>query len=196
MKKIVMILTLTFTLSACRYSNTFNGTYNGAPASMNAYSKNINKYCISLEIASEGATKNLFISAQSVYDPNDLLKPMMFNTKGANCGLNLSEYLVGNRNTTVTNISYVTERVIVTPSYCQFLTFKNYQYKEEISFELKNNSDDQLVGSFQGIGQVSQYIDRDHPVNSGPIFYCGNPNPYPGPYPYPYPRPFPRMSSF
>ncbi len=189
MKQFTFALVLAISLSACQYSNTFKGTFNGAPASMKAYSKNVNKYCVALNITAGNETKSTYISAQSVFDPNDFLKPMSFNTKGAECGVNLDEYLVGTRNTTVMNISLVTKRVQVSFDYCRYNTYKNYRYQEEISFEMKKNSNDETVARFSGLGEIAQYIDEDHPVGYGPIFYCGNGSPYP---PYPYPYPFPR----
>ena len=194
MKQITIALTLALSLSACNYDNTFNGTFNGAPASMKAHSGNIDRYCVALAITAGSLAKNSFISAQSVFDPNDVLKPMSFNTKGAPCGVNLDEYLVGNRNTTVISISNVTERQQVDMNYCQNVTYKDYQYKEDISFEMKNNSTDETTGVFTGVGEVTDFIDYDHPVSTGSIYYCGQPGhhyPYPNPYPYPYPHPNP-----
>jgi len=192
MKKLSIALSLALVLSACNYDNTFNGTFNGAPASLKALSKNINRYCVALTITAGSEVRNSYISAQSVFDASDVLKPMSFNTKGAECGANLDEYLVGNRNTTVMNISYINVREPVGVDYCRYTTYKNYQYKEEISFEMKKNATDESTGTFSGVGQVSELVDYDHPVSSGPIFYCGQPHPIPGPnYPYPHPMPHP-----
>ena len=194
--KYLTFMGLALALSACNYSNTFTGTFNGAPATMSAYSKNINKYCVALNIKAGTETKSSFISAQSVFDANDLFKPMAFNTKGAPCGANLEEYLVGNRNATVLNISQTTQRENVGVDYCRYTTYNTYQYKEDITFEMKKNATDETVGTFAGVGEIDQYTDFQHPVQYGPIFFCGQMGPYPGPgpypYPYPYPRPFPR----
>lgn len=189
--KTIITLGLALTLSACNYSNTFKGTYNGAPASMSAYSKNINKYCVALSITAGNETKNSFISAQAVFDPNDFLKPMAFNTKGANCSANLEEYLVGTRNTKVLNIALVSIREQVNFDWCRFTTYNRYTYQEDIAFEVKKNTNDELVGSFVGVGGTGQYTDYDHPVQYGPIYYCGTrPGPYPGPGPWPRPWPY------
>lgn len=184
MKNLALALTLALSLSACKYSNTFTGTLDGAAATMTAYSKNINKYCVALNIEAGSVEKSNYISAQAVFDPNDFLKPMSFNTKGAECGANQDEYLVGSRNTTVMNISYVTMREQVSVDYCRYTTYKNYQYKEEITFEMKNNATDATTGTFSGVGKVSNFTDTAHPTNYGPLFYCGGPRPYPRPFPY------------
>lgn len=191
--KYIVYFGIALTLSACNYSNTFTGTFNGAPSSMTAFSKNINKYCVALNIKAGNETKSSFISAQAVFDANDILKPMSFNTKGAPCSANLDEYLVGTRNTNVTNVSFITQREQVNFDYCRYATYKRYQYFEDINFEMKKNATDELTGTFAGRGELSYYTDYQNPVSYGPIFYCGRPLPYPGPgpYPRPYPGPWP-----
>ncbi len=194
MKKLTSVLLLALSLTACKYSNTFEGTYNGNPASMTAYSKNINRYCVALNMKSGSETKSTYISAQDVFDSNDFLKPMSFNTKNANCGSDNEEYLVGNRKTTVLGESLVTFQSSVNVNYCQQVTYKRYEYKEDVTFEFKKKSNDELTGTFSGIGLIDYFTDTNHPVAYGPIYFCGNG--YPGGYPYPgpgfpYPRPFP-----
>ncbi len=191
MKYYTLILSLAVSLSACNYDNTFVGSLNGAPASMTAQSKNIARYCIALAITAGSETKSSFISAQSVFDENDFLKPMSFNTKGAPCGANLDEYLVGSRSTTVLQRSLETH-LEVTGSQCQYITYNKYKYKEDISFEMKKNDTDVTTDVFNGVGEESEYTDFDHPVNVGPIYYCGPSYPSPYPHGYPHPRPVPR----
>jgi hypothetical protein len=184
MKNTLFALAIGLSLSACNYSNEFTGTFNNAPATMSASSKNINRYCVALNITAGNLTKSSYISAQAVFDVNDFLKPMSFNTKGAECGANLTEYLEGTRNTTVMNISTVMEREQINYNWCRMTTYKDYNYKEEITFDVKNNSDDVTTGSFTGVGEVADYIDRDHPVSYGPEYFCGTvTQPYP-PYPH------------
>ncbi len=185
---------LALSLTACKYSNTFEGTYNGNAAKMTAYSKNINRYCISLSLTAGSETKQAFISASDVFDSSDLLKPKAFNSKGTNCSANQDDYMSGVRKTNVLGTSLVTYQNSVNSNYCQQVTYNRYLYKEEISFEFKKNANDEITGKFEGIGEESYYVDRDHPVAYGPIYYCGGsyPYPYPGPgYPYPYPYPGP-----
>ena len=182
---------LGLSLSACNYSNQFQGTFNNTPSTMTAYSSNIDRYCVSLTINANGATKNSFISAQAVFDEKDLLKPMSFNTKGAECGANLDEYLVGTRTTTVVNTTNVTQSESAGVNLCQNVTYRDYHYQENIVLEMRNNVNDQTAGSFSGVGQVAEYVDFDHPVAYGPVYYCGPSNPYPYPYPHPGPGPYP-----
>jgi hypothetical protein len=179
MKKIVTFALLALTLTACNYSNTFQGTYNDSPASMTAYSRNINRYCIALNLTSGAMKKSSYISASLLFDPNDFLRPTVFNSKGSNCGAGLSEYLEGARSTQVLGTSIVYRSENYGFDYCRYVYYQQYRYKEEVRIHFKNNSDDQLVGSFVGMGEVSEYVDFDHPVNYGPIYYCGPYRPYP-----------------
>ena len=196
MNKLTSVLLLALSLTACNYSNTFEGAYNGTPAKMTAYSKNINRYCIALSLTAGSETKSAFISASDVFDSGDLLKPKSFNSKGTNCSANQDFYLAGVRKTTVLGTSPVTYQSSVNANYCQQVTYNRYTYKEDISFEIKKNANDEVTGKFEGVGQEADFVDRDHPIAYGPIYYCGN-YPYPGPgypypgpgYPYPYPRP-------
>jgi len=201
MKNLILSLSVVGLLASCNYSNEFTGSFNGTPATLSAYSKNINKYCVSLAIkqgvapGSNGTVvKNSFISAQAVYDPNDLLKPVFFNTKGAGCSVNLDHYLVGSRKAEVLGNRLVTRREYTNLiDWCQMVTYKQYQYKEKIDFEVRALAGDQTQGQFAGTGAESSYVDLARPVSAGPVFYCGTYNgPYPGPgYPGGYPRPFP-----
>ncbi len=175
MKKRITILILALSTTACNYSNSFNGSFNGNAALMNAYSKNINKYCVSLKITTESKVINSFINAQSVFDRNDLLKPTTFNTKGSPCGASLNEYLVGSRNINVLNISQVSEREQTKNNYCRFNTFNKYHFKESITFEMKSNTTDQTIGAFTGIGEDAEFVDYQHPVEYGEEYYCGRP---------------------
>ncbi len=190
MKKIILLLVGSLSLTACNYSNTFTGMYNNSSATLDAYSKNINRYCVALTLRAGNITKSSFISAQAVFDQNDFLKPVQFNTKGAPCSQSLDEYLVGERNTQVYNISVVTESEPYGANYCRLVSYKRYQYQEMISFELKTNSDDQSQGIFKGVGEMSYYVDYVHPVSYGGIYFCnyGNGGGFPYPYPYPNPR--------
>jgi hypothetical protein len=192
--KSLLAVALAFTVSACNYSNEFTGTYNSAPAKLSAYSKNINTYCVALSLESNGIKKSNFISAQAVFDPNDLLAPKNFNTKGSQCAANQSEYLVGTRSATVLATNQVAQTRSVGAYDCQVVYYKQYQYQEKITFQIQNNADDAIVGTFDGVGQSAQYIDDAHPVGYGPIYQCRPyPQPYPRPYPGPgpYPRPYP-----
>jgi len=198
-RSIVLMVALAFGLGACDYSNQFTGTYNNAPATLSAYSKNISKYCIALSLDSNGAKKSNFISAQAVFDPNDLLATKTFNTKGSQCAANQTEYLVGSRTATVLSTAPVTIIRNVGMYSCQAVYYTQYQYQEKISFELHTIANDQLVGTFEGTGQPDQYVDDAHPTGYGAIYPCrGNgpypypyPHPRPGPYPHPYPGPYP-----
>jgi hypothetical protein len=193
MKKLLIALSLSLSLSSCKYSNTFQGTYNDSPASMTAYSRNINRYCVALNLTAGDQTKKSYISSKYLFDPNDFLKPTSFNSKGDQCQTNLDEYLVGTRNTTVLGDALVYREENVNYNYCQSVFYKQYQYKEDVKIDFKKTADDQLVGTFVGVGNVDYYIDYGHPVAYGPIYYCGpiRPRPYPHPYPYPDPDPHP-----
>jgi len=180
MKNLMHAFLLIFSLSACDYSNEFNGTFNGVPALMNAYSKNVNNYCVALTITAGVETKATYINAQSVYNANDLFEPVEFNTKGSLCGANLSEYLVGIRNTKILRVSKISQLDNVDNDYCRFITYNQYQYEEFISLEFKNNLNDQSTGKFSGLGQEKIFVDYDHPVSFSPHFLCGQIN-YPNP---------------
>ena len=58
------------TLSACDYSNTFQGEFNGQPATLSAYSQNIDSDCVALTLNTSSGTLDNFISAQQTFDPN------------------------------------------------------------------------------------------------------------------------------
>ncbi len=191
MKNLSTVLLLALSLTACKYSNTFEGTYNGNPAKLSAYSKNINRYCVALNLTAGSETKSTFISAQDVFDVNDFLKPKAFNTKDANCGSSNEEYLVGNRSTSIIDTTMVSEIRSVNIDFCQQVTYKRYEYNESVTFEFKNKATDQTTGIFNGTGMIGFYVDRDHPVAFGPVYFCGNNYPYPGPRPGPYPGPYP-----
>ncbi|MFM8312781.1 MAG: hypothetical protein ACKOA8_00680 [Deltaproteobacteria bacterium] len=206
MKNTIIALSLALFLSACNYSNTFDGTFNGAPATMKAYSKNINRYCVNLNLTTKDLSLSAFISAQSVFDPNDMLKPMAFNTKDAQCGSSSDQYMVGTRNTKVLRTSLVSYQEFYGVDFCRYVTYNSYDYQEDIALEFRKKADDSFNGRFVGTGLVASYVDRDHPVSYGPIYFCGRgypypypgpgPWPYPGPYPGPYPRPFPGPYGF
>jgi hypothetical protein len=188
----LLVVALAFTLGACEYSNDFTGTYNNVPANLSAYSKNVNKYCVALSLESNGTTKTNFISAQDVFDANDLFASKNFNSKGTECAANQTEYLVGTRTAKVLGTSEVAESRSVGAYDCQTVVYKQYTYQESISFDLKTIADDQAVGSFAGTGVVATNVDRDHVLRYGPIYQCQpRPMPYPRrgyPYPYPYPN--------
>ncbi len=192
MKKINSILPLVFVfvLSACNYSNEFTGSFNGTPATLSAYSKNVNRYCIALNL--KGAvTKSNFISASDVYNSSDIFAAKSFNTEGTQCAANQSEYLVGNRVATVLSTSEVSRVVDVGFYDCQTVYYNAYSYRETINVEFRNKISHATTGSFNGTGLVNTYVDTDRPTRYGRIWMCRNP--YPGPFPGPgYPRPFPR----
>lgn len=187
----VLAVALAFTVSACNYSNEFTGTFNGSSAKLTALSKNINKYCVALELTSNLGVKNNFISAQAVFNPNDLFAAKDFNTKGAECSVNQTEYLVGTRTATVLGTSEVSETQSVGAYNCQTVYYKNYTYQEKIAFQLKANADDQTVGTFEGTGLVDNFTDRSRVTRYGNVWMCRAPMPYPYPGPG-YPRgPYP-----
>jgi len=192
MNKFTLSMVLALTLSACKYSNTFTGTYQNEAASMTAYSGNISRYCIALSLSAGAVKKTSSISGSLLFDPNDFLKTTAFNTKGTACDAGLAEYLVGTRSTTVLGVStvYQEEHDNYNFDFCRSVYYKQYQYKEQVTVDFKNNLDDQLVGSFVGTGEVGEYVDYDHPVNYGPIYYCGPYQPFPPFPPYPHP-PYP-----
>lgn len=187
-----MVLAAGFALTACDYSNEFTGSYNNVPATMSAYSKNVNKYCISLNLTANGTQIQSFISAQAVYDANDLFAAKSFNTKGAECSANLSQYLVGTRTTQVLNTFETQTTQNVNQSFCQQVFYKAYDYQDTIHFDIKNNTDDQVVGTFEGKGKRATYTDDSHPTHYGQVYQCGPiyPQPYPG-YPGNYPPGYP-----
>jgi hypothetical protein len=178
------LLSLPLILNACRYSNEFTGVFNQKPAKLSAFSKNTQKYCISLTLTAESETRKSFISANSVFDANDLTRTMTFNTKDEPCSANLSEYLVGSRSTKIVGTSIFSRVENLNSFLCQVVYYNQYSYMDEIQFEFRNKLSDSPTGSFAGTGQVQPYVEFDRPIAYGPVFACNGTN-----WPIPYPRP-------
>ncbi len=187
------------TLASCRYSNEFTGTYNQQPATLSAFSKNTDKFCIDLTLKSNSETKTSQISARAVYDENDFQRTKSFNTKTEACGSKLPEYLVGSRSTKIVQVATSARQELSGGGLCHLVFYPQYFYQEMIQFEFRNRLTDQTTGSFAGEGIVDSYVDYTRPSGFGPYFPCNGvyPRPYPG-YPNPgfpgYP-PFPRTFS-
>lgn len=186
------LVTLVLISTACRYSNEFSGTFNQKPATLTAFSKNTDKYCIALNLTNGTETRQSYISAKSVFDDSDLTRPKLFNTKNEPCSANLEEYLVGLRTTKILGTSVTARNEILSGYLCQMVYYTQYTYADEIQFDFKNKLSDEITGSFSGTGQAQLYIDYSRPVGYGPVYRCSGNYPYPGPFPGPYPRPFPR----
>jgi hypothetical protein len=195
LSKIGMGIALSFVLTACEYNNQFNGTFNNTPANLTAYASDIDRYCLALNLTAGTFTDKSFISAQAVYDPNHPDVARSFNTKGAPCSANLSEYLVGTRAVNTLAVTQVSSDEHINSYQCEVVYYKQVQYQETLTFDIHRNSDDSVVGSFSGLGSVSSYTDTDHPTGYGQIYQCGviyQPSPQPYPYPQPgYPQPYP-----
>jgi hypothetical protein len=195
LSRILMVASCAVVLSACEYNESFNGSYNGTPASLTAYSSNINRYCVALNLTAGSVTDKSFISAQAVYDENDPFATKTFNTKGSDCSQNLSEYLIGTRNVQVINTTQVSSINHLNSYQCQVVYYKEYTFIESLNFEIHRNNDDSMVGSFAGSASAETYTDTDRPVSYGQIYQCGviyQPGPQPYPYPQPgYPQPYP-----
>ena len=190
MTRLAGFFLFTLSLSACKYSNEFRGSYNGQDATLSAYSKNVNKYCISLDLNSGEQSFKNGIDAGAVYDSGDFNRSKNFNTKGAECSGKYDEYLVGTRSTKILN-SYPVSRIEnVGIDMCQVVYYQEYLYQDLIQFELKKKSDDSTLGTFKGEGQSERYLDTSRPTGFGPVYFCGPGFPRGG-YPYPYPYPFP-----
>ena len=171
----VILLTLCLSLSACEYSNMFQGTFNGAPATINAFSKNTNKYCVALTLTAGSVSKNSFISAQDVYDQDDLFKAIDFNTKSAPCSENLNEYLVGTRSAEILSKKEISKCQQLGAHLGRVVYYNEYNYQDHLTFTMKKLNDDQVVGTFTGVGKPSLFVDTDHPTSHGPIVpieYC------------------------
>ena len=175
------LLTL-LTLSACRYSDEFTGTYNQKPATLEAFSKNIEKDCISLTLKSDSETRASAIDASSVFDATDPLLGKAFNTKNQNCSARMGDYLVGTRSTKIINTSMNGREVLVGGNLCQVIYYPHYLYQDTIQFEFRNALTDQTTGAFSGSGQINAYSDWSRPSGYGPIYPCngGFPRPFPG----------------
>jgi hypothetical protein len=187
-----LLFGLTLTLSACRYSNEFSGMFNDTPATLTAFSKNTDKYCIALTLTAGNETRKSFISARSVFDERDLTRPKAFNTKNEPCSANLDEYLMGVRSSKIVGTSMITRIENLNPYLCQVVFYNQYAYTDDIQMAFRNKLSDQSTGSFSGTGQVQSYTDFGRPISYGPIYRC-NGNQFPYPYPYP---PFPRRVGF
>jgi len=171
----VIVFGLCLSLSACEYSNTFQGTFNNIPATMIAYSKNTNRYCIALTLTAADVSKSSFVSAQDVYDANDLFKPVDFDTKNTPCSENLSEYLVGTRSTEILSKREISKCQQLGAHAGRMVYYNEYNYQEHLTFTLKSVADDQVLGTFIGTGKLSLFEDTDHPTRHGPIVpieYC------------------------
>ncbi len=182
----------TLSLSACKYSNEFRGSFNGQEATLTAYSKNVNKYCISLGLNSGDQSIKNGIDAGSVYDSGDFTRSKSFNTKSADCSSKFDEYLMGTRSTKILN-SYPVSRIENSGiDMCQVVYYQEYLYQDVIQFEVKKKADDSTLGTFKGEGQSERYLDTSRPTGFGPLYYCGPGFPRGGyPYPYPFPRNYP-----
>ena len=191
---LILLFALPLTLNACRYSNEFNGKFNETPATLSAFSKNTEKYCIALNLTAGTETRKSYISANSVFDARDLTRTKAFNTKNEPCSANLDEYLVGTRSTKVTSTRMVSRIENLNSFLCQVVYYNEYGYTDEIQFDFRNKLSDLPTGNFSGTGMVQFYTDFSRPMNVGPVFRC-NGNTWPYPYPYPYP-PFPRGGFF
>jgi len=177
-----LILTTLLSLSSCRYSDEFTGTYNQKAATLGAFSKNIEKDCITLTLKSELETRVSAIDADSVFDWNDPLHGKAFNTKNEKCSSKLAEYLVGTRSTKIINTSLNGREVPVGGNLCQIIYYPHYLYQDTIQFEFRNTLSDQTTGAFSGSGHINGYTDWRRPSGYGPIFPCngGFPRPFPG----------------
>ncbi|NDF15034.1 hypothetical protein EB061_06890 [bacterium] len=171
-------------LSACRYENEFTGTYNQQPAKMSAFSKNTEKYCIELNVKGNAGTRQAFIGARSVFDERDFSRPVSFNTKGESCGANLPEYLVGSRNTKIQTSRPFTRNEVVAGVFCQWVTYQEFLYNDDIQLEFRNRLSDQTVAVFQGTGRLESFVDFARPVSYGPMYPCSyGPGPFPRYFP-------------
>ena len=187
-KSIAALLLLS--ASACQYSEDFTGTFNQKPATLNAYSRNIEKDCIRLTLKSDAETLTSAIGADAVFDENDPTRGKSFNTKGSPCGSKLNEYLVGTRSTKIINVVMNARETMIGNNLCQRIYYTQYFYQDTIQFEFRNNLSDLTTGSFVGTGQVSSYTDFNHPNGYSGVYFCngvfpGNSSGYPdlGPYP-------------
>ena len=198
---LVSALILSSVLSGCKYSNEFKGTFNDQPATLDAYSKNINKYCIALTLDSGSTHQSYSASSDDLFVASNFLAPSSYNTKPSNCGSTFPNYLVGTRNVTVLGTSEVQDIAQVGFDYCRVEYYRQYHYQESVSFEVRQRADDSLVGKFLGTGSPGYFTDDSVTLRVGPVYYCGSyyPNypwypgypgfPYPGPFPGPHPRP-------
>ncbi len=189
MTRLAGFFLFTLSLSACKYSNEFRGTYNGQDATLSAYSKNVNKQCISLELTSGDQNLKNGIDVRAVYDSGDFSRSKNFNTKGAACSEKFGEYLSGTRSTKILNSYPVSQIETLGIDMCRVVYYQEYLYQDVIQFELKNKTDDTTLGTFKGEGQSERYLDTSRPTGFGPVFYCDPGFPRGGyPYPYPFPR--------
>jgi hypothetical protein len=189
---LLLLLGLPLLLNACRYSDEFAGTFNNTPATLSAYSKNTDKYCIALNLTAGTETRKSFISAKSAFDERDLTKPKSFNTKNEPCSANLDEYLIGVRSSKIVGTSMVTRVENLNPYLCQMVYYNQFAYTDQVQIDFRNKLSDQSTGNFSGTGQVQSYTDFSRPLSYGPVFRCNGGQ---FPYPYPYP-PYPRRGGF
>jgi hypothetical protein len=171
-------LTLLFTVTGCRYSNTFNGSFQdlsgvtptSSTATLSAFSKNINKFCIDLTLEHDGQTFATAIHASEVFDQNDPLASKAFNTKGSDCNPNADTFISGQRNVKIVSSYSIYEQVACTPERCAQVVYPVYRYQESIQMNVVQSKDDKMVGKFEGSASDQNYIDHDHPISRTPCY--------------------------
>jgi hypothetical protein len=190
LKKSALLASFTLLFSACKYQNEFQGTWNGQTATLSAYSKNVDKFCVSLTLTSGSEVRKNAIRAGEVYDSGDFTRTKTFNTKGTACAGEFNEYLTGSRSTRILSTRPVSRMENRGIDFCQVVYYNEYLYQDDLRFEVKKASDDSVVGTFNGSGETESYVDYSRPAGYGPIFFCDNGFPRPG-FPYPFPRNYP-----
>lgn len=179
MKTTFLALAAVLAVSGCKYDNTFTGTYTDAATntastgiSLDAYSKNVNKYCVKLTLNTPQKWVT-GISASEVIDSNDVLASKSFNTRESNCNPDETTYLVGSRSTQVLSTHQVYELQRCSFNYCDRVAYKRYDYVENIQFNVIDSRTGATKGSFQGTGEPSAFIDDSRIVNhTGCVIYC------------------------
>ncbi len=169
-----------FVLVGCKYENTFTGSVTrpgGAPSNivtLQAYSKNVRKFCINISWNIPEVLP-VQIGASDVLDSEDVLKVKSFNTKSSPCNEGDSVYAVGKREPKVLSRSRIRMMQSCAPGICRAVEFPVYEYVEKLSFEVKSMKDDSVQVSFEGQGQKRSYTDSARPERISPcVFQCRN----------------------
>lgn len=174
----ILFLVALLGLNACKYSNLFEGQFTGADgkvveASVSAYSKNINKYCLHLEMTG-GMQLSTGIGSSEVFNKNDLLAPKAFNTKNSTCNYGEGTYLSGKRTTEVVGKGADETLENCGFEWCQYVTYETVKYIESVEFKIHDANTDAVKGTFQGKGQQGSYTNYDRVLRRGSCsVYCG-----------------------
>jgi hypothetical protein len=177
MKTWNLALVMLLAATGCKYSNLFEGTYVGADgktveASVSAYSKNINKYCLHVEMTG-GPALSTGIGSSEVFNKNDLLAPKAFNTKESTCNYGTGTYLSGKRTTAVTGKGSEETEENCSIDWCQSVRYETVQYIESIEMKIHDIKTDAVTGTFTGKGQPGEYTNYDKVIARGPCnIYC------------------------